>query len=88
MVETREPYVKGQFIVWLTKDKEHSKDQIQEICDNCDVKLLSYHGPERCCVGFDEEKANEVMEKLYAWPEYIRNVSRNHYVYLEQGLNQ
>ncbi len=82
MLGPREPYAKGQYIVWFVKDKEIDADLMQEICDNCGVKLDRMHAPERCVVLFDEAQADEVMEKLYAWPEYIRSVSRNHYLHL------
>jgi len=80
--EPREPYAKGQYIVWFVKDKEIDADLAQEICDNCGVTMAGIHLPERCVVLFDEANADEVMEKLYAWPEYIRSVSRNHYLRL------
>lgn len=79
----REPYAKGQFIVWFVKEKANDVDTLKEVLDNCGVKLDRMHAPERCVVLFDEEKADEVMEKLYAWPEYIRSVSRNHYLYIQ-----
>lgn len=75
-------YAEGQYIVWFVNDKEIDADLVREICDNCGVTLARMHAPERCIVLFDEAKADEVMEKLYAWPEYIRSVSRNHYLRL------
>jgi hypothetical protein len=80
--EPREPYKKGQLIVWFVKDKEITEDQIKEICDNCGVTLDQFHPPERCTVNFDEKDVDVVTEKLYAWSEYIRSVTRNHYLYL------
>jgi hypothetical protein len=79
--EPREPYVKGQLIVWFVKDKEIDKNTIQEICDNCGVEMIDFHN-DRCRVKFDEKDVDAVMEKLYGWPEYIKNTSRNYYVYL------
>ncbi len=64
------------------KDKQIDADTIREICDNCGVTLADIHLPERGVVLFDEAKAEEVQEKLWGWPEYIRNVTRNHYLYL------
>ncbi len=78
----REPWVKGQYIVWFVKDNKFDTDKIKEICDNCSCVLADCHLPERGVVTFDEAKADEVMEKLYGWPEYIRSVSRNHYLHL------
>ena len=82
MIEKRKPYADGQYIVWFVKDKDVDADLAQEICDNCGVTVANMKLPERCVVLFDESKAEEVMEKLYAWPEYIRSVSRNHFLCL------
>ncbi|MFY4731155.1 hypothetical protein [Nitrospira sp. BLG_2] len=79
----REPYAKGQYIVWFVKGAEFDVDKIKEVLDNCGVTLDRMHAPERCVVKFDEAESNEVMNKLYGWPEYIRSVSRNHYLYLQ-----
>jgi len=78
----REPYAKGQYIVWFVKDKEIPEDKIKEICDNCGVTLADFHPPERCVVLFDETDASGVMNKLFQQTEYVRNVTRNHYMYL------
>lgn len=78
----REPWAKGQFIIWFVKDKEIDADTISDICDNCGCKLADIHLPERGVVLFDEAQADEIQEKLFGWPEYIRNVTRNHYMYL------
>ncbi len=69
----KEPDGKGKLMVWLAKEVE--KDQFQEICDNCDVKLLDFN-TEKCIIGFEEEKAKAVIEKLYGWPEFILKVTR------------
>lgn len=77
----REPYAKGQLIVWF-KSKEITEEKAKEIAESSGSTLLKFHGPKRCVVGFDEAQVDDVIEKLWGQTEFVRNVSRNHYLYL------